>query len=161
MKMSLQLWKNLDDYLDDPWRHDRSLLPYWRRHYQWRDDFGLDVYRRDLQTVPWKFREFEWKVRELENRLHSEFTEVITPTFGTNEFHVCMDITPFRPDEITVKTTHNSITIEGKHEERRFGRNYVSREFTRRYALPFGYNASKITSDLSTDGFLTIKAPHY
>lgn len=155
--MSLQLWKNLDDYLDDPWRHDRSLLPYWRRGYQWRDDFGLDLYRRELRTVPWKFREFEWQVRDLETRLHGEFT----PTYGRNGFHVYMDTAPYSPDEITVRTTNNSVTIEGKHEEFRFGRSYVSREFTRRYALPLRCNVTKITSELSSDGFLTVKIPFY
>lgn len=155
--MSLQLWKNLDDYLDDPWRNDRSLLPYWGRRHQWRDDYGLDLYRREQLSVPWKTRELEWQFRDLERRLRDEFS----PTISRTGFQVCVDVAPFSPSEITVKTTYNSVTIEAKHVESRFGRGFISREITRKYALPIGSNANKITSEISSDGFLTIKVPFY
>ena len=51
----------------------------------------------------------------------------------------------------------NSITVEGKHEERQDEHGYVSRQFTRRYVLPKGVNPAAVTSQFSHNGTLTIQ----
>ncbi|CRL02308.1 CLUMA_CG015362, isoform A [Clunio marinus] len=81
------------------------------------------------------------------------------PTTGKDGFRVSIDLEKFSENEINVKTVNNFVVIEGKHEERHDEDGYITRRFTRRYSLPKGYDPSTITSTLSSDGVLTIKAP--
>ncbi|XP_062128317.1 heat shock protein 26 [Drosophila sulfurigaster albostrigata] len=78
---------------------------------------------------------------------------------GKDGFQVCMDVTQFSPNELTVKVVNNSIMVEGKHEEREDDHGYISRHFVRRYSLPEGYEADKVMSSLSSDGVLTVNVP--
>lgn len=75
-------------------------------------------------------------------------------------FQACLDVKHFQPNELSVKTENNQIVVHAKHEEKRDNHGYITREFTRRYALPDGIKAEDVTSSLSSDGLLTIKAPH-
>lgn len=72
---------------------------------------------------------------------------------------VILDVQQFSPDEITVKTVDNHVTVEAKHEEKQDEHGYVSRHFVRRYVLPPSHDLANITSTLSSDGVLTITAP--
>ncbi|KAL7733769.1 hypothetical protein ACLKA6_011494 [Drosophila palustris] len=78
---------------------------------------------------------------------------------GKDGFQVCMDVTQFSPNELSVKVVDKSIIVEGKHEEREDDHGYISRHFVRRYALPEGYEADKVVSSLSSDGVLTVNVP--
>ncbi|XP_045452571.1 protein lethal(2)essential for life [Melitaea cinxia] len=75
------------------------------------------------------------------------------------KFEVILDVQQFAPEEITVKATNNSVVVEGKHEEKPDEHGFISRQFTRRYILPTGYEVADLTSTLSSDGVLTITAP--
>lgn len=156
--MSLSLWKEFDDFFVDPWRHE--LVPFWRRrHPWWRDDLTFGPYPRDfLEHVPKEFEEMERRSREIEERLKSEIGDLV-PTTGKDGFKVSVDVRQFSPNEITVKTNENSVTIEGKHEEHQGDQGYISRQFTQRYSLPPAYDPNTVTSQMSSDGVLTIKAP--
>lgn len=59
-----------------------------------------------------------------------------------------------------LKPRTNSIVVHAKHEEKRDDHGYIAREFTRRYDLPDGFKVEDVTSSLSSDGILSIKAPH-
>lgn len=72
------------------------------------------------------------------------------------KFEVILDVAQFTPEEIVVKTANGCIVVEGKHEEKQDEHGWVSRHFTRRYALPQGYTAEDIMSSLSSDGVLTV-----
>ncbi len=76
-----------------------------------------------------------------------------------NKFAVKLDCSHFKPEEITVKTVDNFIVINGKHEEKLDKHGWVQREFTRKYTLPEGCEAEKVTSSLNSHGVLTIEAP--
>ena len=115
------------------------------------DDFALGI-PQDWLALPSEMRQLQR--RELGRELRD-----IAPTIGKEGFQVNLDVQQFNPNEITVKTAENSIVIEGKHEERSDEHGYISRQFTRRYTLPKGYDANSVTSSLSSDGVLTIKAP--
>ncbi|XP_068620723.1 protein lethal(2)essential for life [Battus philenor] len=75
------------------------------------------------------------------------------------KFEVILDVQQFSPEEITVKTSNNCVVVEGKHEEKQDEHGFVSRQFTRRYILPSGYDTADLVSTLSSDGVLTIAAP--
>lgn len=72
---------------------------------------------------------------------------------------VILDVQQFAPEEITVKASNNSVLVEGKHEEKQDEHGFISRQFTRRYILPSGYDVADLVSTLSSDGVLTITAP--
>ncbi|XP_049877047.1 protein lethal(2)essential for life isoform X1 [Pectinophora gossypiella] len=72
---------------------------------------------------------------------------------------VILDVQQFTPEEITVKASNNSVVVEGRHEEKQDEHGFISRQFTRRYILPGGYNVEDLVSTLSSDGVLTVTAP--
>ncbi|XP_064556836.1 heat shock protein 22 [Drosophila montana] len=82
-------------------------------------------------------------------------------TIGKQGYQVCLDVSDYKPNELTVKTVNNSVVIEGKSEQQEDDQGgYSSRHFLRRFALPEGYEADKTTSSLSSDGVLTINVPN-
>ena len=70
-----------------------------------------------------------------------------------------VDVSQFRPNEVTVRTTDKNVIVHGKHEERTDKHGFVSREFRRRISLPKGVNPEQVTSTLSPEGTLTVMAP--
>ena len=56
----------------------------------------------------------------------------------------------FRPADLSVKTVGKFLVMEGKHEDNRF-------QFS--YQLPGGAEVNAISSQLSTDGVLTVTVP--
>ncbi|XP_030752686.1 protein lethal(2)essential for life isoform X1 [Sitophilus oryzae] len=76
-----------------------------------------------------------------------------------DKFQVILDVQQFAPEEITVKTSGNSIVVEGKHEEKQDEHGYISRHFVRRYVLPAENDIEDVVSSLSSDGILTVTAP--
>ncbi|XP_060536257.1 protein lethal(2)essential for life isoform X2 [Cylas formicarius] len=75
------------------------------------------------------------------------------------KFQVILDVQQFAPNEITVKTSGNSIIVEGKHEEKQDEHGFISRHFVRRYLLPGDHDIEEVISSLSSDGILTVTAP--
>jgi crystallin, alpha B len=74
-------------------------------------------------------------------------------------FEVSVDLQHFHSSDIKVKLVDHKIVVEGKHEEREDEHGFVERHFKRRYSLPEGYDPETVTSTLSSDGVLTLKAP--
>lgn len=72
---------------------------------------------------------------------------------------VILDVQQFSPEEITVKTRDNFVIVEAKHEEKQDEHGFISRHFIRRYVLPTTHDVMQVTSNLSSDGVLTITAP--
>jgi HSP20 family molecular chaperone IbpA len=78
------------------------------------------------------------------------------------DFSFAFDVSSFEPEEISVKLVDRDIFVEGKHEERQDEHGlfpgFISRQFTRRITLPKEYDTNTITSLLTKDGKMTIKA---
>lgn len=75
------------------------------------------------------------------------------------KFQINLDVQHFAPEEVSVKVVNGFLVVEGNHEEKKDEHGYVSRQFTRRYALPEGCNLEAVESRLSSDGVLTVTAP--
>lgn len=139
-----------------------SLMPYFRsdpferafkemqrlertmeRHF--RNDFH-PAFNRILE-IPSSFAEIE-----------KEFGNAI---IGKDGFQVSLDVSQFKPNEITVKILDNILVIEGKHDERSLEDNgTVSRHFVRKWILPEDkIDVAQLQSSLSSDGVLTMIAP--
>ncbi len=56
-----------------------------------------------------------------------------------------------------VKTDENYVTVTGKHEERMDDHGFIRRQFTRRFMLPKDTNPANLTSNLTSQGILTIQ----
>ncbi|XP_014601963.1 PREDICTED: protein lethal(2)essential for life-like [Polistes canadensis] len=80
-------------------------------------------------------------------------------TTDEHNFKVVLDVKEFKPNEIKVKIADGYIIVEGQHEERKDKDGFVSRQFVRKYLLPYQAETNKITSKISPDGILTIIAP--
>lgn len=161
MALLPSLWRDMDDFYGDPWRLHRDLVPSWRTPRSVFDDFGYGFHPYDLAEMlrmPKEFRQMEQRAREMQRRMMGN-TADMAPVTGKDGFQVCLDVQQFNPNEITVKAQDNSVIVEGKHEERQDEHGHISRHFIRRYTLPKGYDANSISSELSSDGVLTIKAP--
>uniref|UniRef100_A0A1B0FQH5 SHSP domain-containing protein n=2 Tax=Glossina TaxID=44049 RepID=A0A1B0FQH5_GLOMM len=78
---------------------------------------------------------------------------------GKDGFEANVDVGPFKPYEITVKTCGDTVIVEAKHEKRRDGDNYVGRHIVKRFILPRGYYPNDVRAELSADGVLTVKCP--
>ncbi|KAK0090212.1 hypothetical protein PV325_002282 [Microctonus aethiopoides] len=145
-----------------------ALVPsnYWR---DWWEDFDrphrlLDdhfsrvVARDDLLrtvTVPiWRDYFRPW--RNLLDGVKSDIGKIES---DCDKYRIILDVQPFAPHEIIVKTIGNSIIVKANHEERKNSCGYTSREFMRRYDLPKGHDITRVMSSLSSDGVLTITAP--
>nr|UTS59877.1 heat shock protein 20 [Monochamus alternatus] len=83
-----------------------------------------------------------------------------TVSLDKDRFTANLDVQQFKPEEITVKVTgENTITIEGKHEEKEDEHGQIYRHFIRKYVLPKSCDINRVESKLSSDGVLTITAP--
>lgn len=136
---------------DDP-------LDYFRPSRQWMDldddllaPFMPRRLRRMVLTSPYNRL---WKSKS------SQRDKGSTVALDKNKFQVSLDVQQFTPEEISVKVTgDNTITVEGKHEEKEDEHGFISRHFVRKYTLPEGHNVDMVRSKLSSDGVLTITAP--
>ncbi|CAN8002934.1 unnamed protein product [Ixodes hexagonus] len=78
-----------------------------------------------------------------------------------SKFEVRLDVSHFKPSEITVKLVGtDSVVVHGRHDERQDEHGYVSREFTRRYMLPPDVNVDDVVSEFlaEADGVLVVRA---
>jgi crystallin alpha B len=65
----------------------------------------------------------------------------------------------FKPEELQVKITDDTISITGKHEEKQDERNFSCQEYSRKHSLPQGVKADDVKCRMSVDGILTVTAP--
>ncbi|XP_022207344.2 alpha-crystallin A chain-like [Nilaparvata lugens] len=131
-----------------------SVLPYVMRDFV-DDLYHPAIYDRYLGLLPSNnllgIRSLRpWRL------LDSEISNVEE---DANNFKVNLDVQQFKPEEISVKLSGDSVVIEGKHEERKDKHGFVSRQFCRRYQLPDNVDLEKLESHLSSDGVLSLVAP--
>ncbi|XP_026067422.1 heat shock protein, alpha-crystallin-related, b15 [Carassius auratus] len=80
-------------------------------------------------------------------------------TKGPQNWKICLDVSPFSSEEITIKTQEGYLEITGNHVERQEHHRWISRTFTRKYMLPAELDLKQISSMLSSDGILSVEAP--
>lgn len=74
-------------------------------------------------------------------------------------YHLILDVHQFRPNELSVKTIGNEIVFEARHGQRNEDNGLATRNITRRFSLPSGYNPLSVVCTLDLDGVLNITAP--
>ena len=74
-------------------------------------------------------------------------------------FCMSFDARQYDPADVAVRCEDGCLVVEAKHvEQDNFG-SKVARQFQRRIQLPRDVDPAKLTSSLSSDGILTVKAP--
>ena len=112
----------------------------------------LDAYRRALRRQPLE------AIQRAQGSLERSGSSSVKN--DKDNFQVSLDVRHFKPNEVTVKYQDDgSVVVHGKHEERSDEHGYISREFTRRYALPGDIEQEKVACAWTPDGVLTINAP--
>ncbi|CAD7004586.1 heat shock protein 27 [Ceratitis capitata] len=140
----------------------------------WDDDFGFGLHPLDIirpvrhghsimlhprrRHIPYDRSQV---LTRRAGRLGKEAGECssLIPTVGKDGFQVCVDVSQFKPNELTVKTVDKTVVVEGKHEEREDEHGMIQRHFIRKYTLPKDYDPKDVVSTISSDGVLTVKAP--
>lgn len=147
--VSRSLFRNWWDDID---RYHREIDEHFRK-LSVRDNDLWPSYRYRSSCWP-RWDVFEDAEREIGGWARVERT--------ADEYRITVDVQFFSPEEITVRTDDQTITVEARHFEKKDGyrsSGYVSRQFIRRYLLPRDYDVGRVKPSLSSDGFLTITAP--
>nr|AGN29599.1 heat shock protein beta-1 [Acartia pacifica] len=85
--------------------------------------------------------------------------EVIRVKEDDKQLEVSLDTSHYRPDELHVSVHDGQVEIDGRHVEKsEDGKRTLTRSFKRKYTLPEGAKAENVSSNLSSDGVLVIKA---
>lgn len=121
--------------------------------------FGLGMTPQDVLTILALPQRNQGYLRNWRNLQAADQDVGSTIKEDKDKFQVNLDVQHFAPEEITIKTADGYLIVEAKHEERQDDHGFISRSFTRRYALPEGVEPDLVTSKLSTDGVLSIVAP--
>ena len=96
----------------------------------------------------------EWRLSEkfrMEN-------PVIIERDGSRKFKLQFDLRQFKPEEIQVKTSGNTLSVHAKRVDKTEGRPVLG-EYYRQYVVPRDVHPNQLTSKLGVDGILTIEAP--
>lgn len=104
---------------------------------------------------PWQ-TSYRWSPLSQLNRLMEQDLAKISK----DGFQVSINVSDFKPEELSVKVVDNGVIVEGKTEQQHDeSGGYISRHFVRRLAIPSGFEADNAISTLSTDGVLTVSVP--
>ncbi|XP_043529494.1 protein lethal(2)essential for life-like [Frieseomelitta varia] len=76
-----------------------------------------------------------------------------------DKFRVNLDVQEFQSDEISVKVVDRFVVVEASHEEKEDEHGWISRRFTRKYIIPEQCDIDQVSSELSSDGVLSIIVP--
>lgn len=153
--MALVPYKRPDDWWldwDRTWDRDWSLVPQPVREF-WPTPSSWEAYRQLCRengyVRPWLDRRWHWT--DLDGMERSA-------RIDKDGFEVRLDVHQFKSYEITVRVENNTIIVEGKHDRRPNVQGYIERRFTRRYDLSSEFKIRDVSSNLSSDGILTVKA---
>ncbi|KAK0067206.1 alpha-crystallin B chain [Biomphalaria pfeifferi] len=116
------------------------------------DDCGL-IRLADEMANPWDFRTPLW-LREATAAASRE-SEVQNTD---KEFRIRLDLHHFKPEEVKITSENNRVKITAKHEEKQDNHGFVSREICRLYKLPEDVDAKSVTSTMTSQGVLNIRA---
>ncbi|KAL3870544.1 hypothetical protein ACJMK2_038597 [Sinanodonta woodiana] len=83
---------------------------------------------------------------------------IISERDGGRKFKLEFDLSHFKPEEISLRTAGNQLSVHAKHEEKDGSRSGF-REYQRQYVLPKDVDPELLVSKLSAGGILSIEAP--
>ncbi|XP_050692686.1 protein lethal(2)essential for life-like isoform X4 [Eriocheir sinensis] len=120
------------------------------------DDTGLKVdvgSRNHCRDVYTKIRS-----SKIDEDLYASQALQITEKDG--KFQAVMDVKDFSPNDLQVRVVEDRVVVEGKyHKQSEDGSSVSSKSFYKEFTLPNGADIDSVSTALSKDGVLTVRAP--
>lgn len=85
-------------------------------------------------------------------------SEVSQLKYDSKGFELKLDVREFDPSDLKVKMAGNTLTVSGKHENKADDHGFISREFHRELTIPEDVDLDTMTSSITEEGVLTIRA---
>merc|ERR1712126_206173 len=81
-----------------------------------------------------------------------------------SQMKICLDTSQYKPEDLKVSVNNGIVTVQGNYdddyeEKDDSGSKMVMRRFSKTFTLPARVKEEEISSNLSSDGVLTITAP--
>ena len=74
-----------------------------------------------------------------------------------DSFSATLDVSAYAPEDLKVSVVGRHIVIEAKHPEKADELGLIERSFTRKLLLPKNADPESVSSNLSSDGLLTVQ----
>lgn len=136
------LFENKSPWLDT-WREARDIDRQFEN--MWRDV--------NRMLGPRLFDEYFDRTRDLE--VGSDLSKL---KYDSSGFELQLDVQQFTPSELNLKLAGNKLSISGKHEQKTDKYGQITREFHRELLIPEDIDLESMTSTITENGMLTIKA---
>uniref|UniRef100_A0A914LBP0 SHSP domain-containing protein n=3 Tax=Meloidogyne TaxID=189290 RepID=A0A914LBP0_MELIC len=125
----------------------RSMVPWWGYRRNWTDPF--DQMERWMQSMDRYYDEhMGFQMRDHAAQMKIE---------PNGDFTYKVDVSGFRPEEMTVEVQGNEVVITGEHREQNQGES-VHRQFVRRVYIPDGIKKETVKCDMDTTGRMCVTA---
>jgi len=137
-------------------RHLRNwpIIPTSHRRMRPMDNFLDEIFDFDHVVLPSPINKPKTEMSKVKGD-EKKKELVVTPT----KFQINLNIAGYTPEELSVKTMDNFVTIEGKHEESSEN-SLISRSFLRKWAIPDGVKIDELNCNFnSKDSVLQLEAP--
>lgn len=82
---------------------------------------------------------------------------MVTNKDGTRKLELQLDLSTFKPEEVTIKTEGSQLKIDAEHKDET-DHSAVYHKFSRQFTLPEGVYSGTITAKFANDGLLTIQS---
>lgn len=87
-------------------------------------------------------------------------SQALQVTEKDGRFQCVMDVKDFNPNDLQVKVVEDRVVVEGKYEKKsEDGSSMSSKSFYKEFSLPQSANLELVSTALSKDGVLTVRAP--
>jgi len=87
-------------------------------------------------------------------------SQALQVTEKDGRFSCVMDVKDFNPNQLQVKVVEDRVVVEGKYEKKsEDGSSTSSKSFYKEFSLPGSANLDLVSTALSKDGVLTVRAP--
>jgi len=87
-------------------------------------------------------------------------SQALQVTEKDGRFNCVMDVKDFNPNQLQVKVVEDRVVVEGKYEKKsEDGSSVESKSFFKEFNLPASANLDLVSTALSKDGVLTVRAP--
>jgi len=87
-------------------------------------------------------------------------SQALQVTEKDGRFSCVMDVKDFTPNDLQVKVVDDRVVVQGKYEKKsEDGKSSSSKSFYREFNLPASANLDLVSTALSKDGVLTVRAP--
>ncbi|KAB7506523.1 Protein lethal(2)essential for life [Armadillidium nasatum] len=143
-----------DSFFEDSWGDFDSAIKRIVQKFETDSTPKIDFGNRNVCTDVYR----KIRTSNIEKDLYQSQALEVTEKEG--KFQCVMDVKDFTPNDLQVKVVEDRVVVEGKFEKKsEDGSSTVSKSFHKEFTLPNAANIELVSTALSKDGVLTIKAP--